>query len=90
MIHATWHTRYQTGVARVIYNFACDIIGLKNHEGVPVCPGDGGGGGPLGHGKQDHIPTFCLFSFFQRAHTTAVHLVSLREQEGTEVQADAN
>lgn len=33
LIQATWPRRYQTGVSRVIYNFAHEIIGLKNHCG---------------------------------------------------------
>lgn len=53
LIQATWPRRYQTGVSRVIYNFAHEIIGLKNHWGYQCvnlyypgdkgCPSDSGG-----------------------------------------------
>lgn len=33
LVQATWPRRYQAGVSRVIYNFAHEIIGLKNRRG---------------------------------------------------------
>lgn len=32
LVQATWPARYQPGVSPVIYNFACKIMGLKNHR----------------------------------------------------------
>lgn len=29
LVQATWPARYQPGVSPVIYNFACEIMGLK-------------------------------------------------------------
>lgn len=85
MIPATWHRRYQTGGARVIYNFAREIIGLKNHGGVAACqPVLSGRAGPsLGRSGQDRLPALFLFFFgffFQRAHAAVVHFVSLGEK----------
>lgn len=71
---ATWPTRYQTGVSRVIYNFAHEIIGLKNHWDYKrvnlFYPGDKGLS--LGQREQQQLP---LIS--RRVHIAVGHFVSL-------------
>lgn len=81
MIHATWHRRYQTGVGRVIYNFAREIIALKNHRGYQCvnlyCPGKVGC--LLDRGNRTSFP---LFSFFFFKKTAVIHFVLSEKNTG--------